>query len=58
MDRMRNAVSTALVLLAVLIASVWLLRQVFGFVRFVLGGLVLLAVVVGLLALAGRLRRR
>jgi hypothetical protein len=58
MERLRNGLSTFLVLVAVLIASVWLLRQVFGFVRFVLGTVLLLVVVVGLLALAGRLRRR
>lgn len=58
MERLRNGLSTFLVLVAVLIASVWLLRQVFGFVRFVLGTVLLLMVVVGLLALAGRLRRR
>jgi hypothetical protein len=58
MERIRNGLSTVLVAIAVLIASFWLLRQVFGFVRFVLGTVLLLVVVVGLLVLAGRVRRR
>ncbi len=58
MERMHNPVPTVLVALAVLIAAVWLLRQVFGLVRFVLTTVLLFVVVVGLLGLAGRIRRR
>ena len=55
--RVRNVVADVLVVLALVLLGLWLLRRVVGFVGALFGLVVLAAVVVGLLALSGRIRK-